>query len=88
MKSEKIAFVGTGIIGAGLAVNALVAGNTCILYDIADLDEARKRIRDIMDRMVEAEAFTREVADAAYERASFTNDMAEAVSEAVSETQA
>lgn len=82
MGTEKIAFIGTGIIGAGLAVNALVAGNDCILYDVADLNEAKHRIHNILQSMVDAEAFTQDVADEAYERASFTNDMAEAVKDA------
>jgi carnitine 3-dehydrogenase len=82
MASEKIAFIGTGIIGAGLAVNALVAENDCILYDVSELNEAKQRICNILQSMVEAEAFTQDVADAAYQRAIFTNDMEEAVSEA------
>ena len=80
MAADKIAFIGTGIIGAGLAVNALVAGNECILYDVSDLSAAKQRIQNILESMVEAEAFTQDVADAAYERAVFTNDMEEAVS--------
>lgn len=31
IEMSKIAFIGTGIIGAGLAVNALAAGNECTL---------------------------------------------------------
>lgn len=81
MRKEKIAFIGTGIIGAGLAVNALIAGNECILYDVADLNEAKQRIHNILQSMVEAEAFTQDVADEAYARASFTNDMGEAVAD-------
>ena len=38
---SKIAFIGTGIIGAGLAVNALAAGNECTLYDVVDLQTAK-----------------------------------------------
>ncbi len=82
MKTEKTAFIGTGIIGAGLAVNALVAGNDCILYDVADLNEAKQRIHHILQSMVEAGAYTQDVADEAYGRASFTNDMEEAVKDA------
>ena len=82
MEAEKIAFIGTGIIGAGLAVNALVAGNECILYDVADLNDAKHRIHNILQSMVDAEAFKQDVADEAYERATFTNDMEEAVKDA------
>ena len=76
---SKIAFIGTGIIGAGLAVNALAAGNECTLYDVVDLQTAKDRIKGIFDTMVEAGAYTQEKADEAYARASFTNDMKEAV---------
>ena len=80
---SKIAFIGTGIIGAGLAVNALAAGNECMLYDVVDLQTAKDRIKGIFDTMVEAGAYTQEKADEAYARASFTNDMKEAVEGAV-----
>ena len=80
---SKLAFIGTGIIGAGLAVNALAAGNACTLYDVVDLQLAKDRIKNILDTMVEAGAYTQEKADAAYARASFTNDLKEAVEGAV-----
>lgn len=80
---SKIAFIGTGIIGAGLAVNALAAGNECTLYDVVDLQTAKDRIKGIFDTMVEAGAYTQEKADEAYAHALFTNDMKEAVEGAV-----
>jgi carnitine 3-dehydrogenase len=83
MKTGKIAFIGTGIIGAGLAVNALVAGNECVLYDVANLEESKKRIYNILGSLVEAEAFDTDVAHEAYGRASFTNDLKKAVEGAV-----
>ena len=83
MKTDKIAFVGTGIIGAGLAVNALTAGYPCTLYDVADLQIVRNRMQEIFDSMVEAGAYDRETADAAYARAAFTNNLKEAVTDAV-----
>ena len=82
-KKEKMAFIGTGIIGAGLAVNALVVGYPCVLYDVADLKAPKERIRKILDSMVEAEAFSEETAAAALKRATFTNDLQEAVENAV-----
>ena len=83
IKMSKIAFIGTGIIGAGLAVNALAAGNECTLYDVVDLQTAKDRIKGIFDTMVEAGAYTQEKADAAYAKASFTNNLKEAVTDAV-----
>ena len=83
MKQGKIAFVGTGIIGAGLAVNALVSGCQAALYDVADLEVSRTRIKTILENMVDAGAFDQTTADAAYQRACFTNDLKEAVIDAV-----
>lgn len=76
---KKIALIGTGIIGAGLAVNALVAGNEVCLYDVVDLQIPKDRIKEIFDIMVEAGAFDQATADAAMARATYTNDLKEAV---------
>lgn len=75
---EKLAFIGTGIIGAGLAVNAMVAGFDAVLYDVADLQVAKDRVKGILDNMVDAGAFDAAAADAAFARATFTNDLKEA----------
>lgn len=78
MAKYRISFVGTGMIGGGLAVNALLAGQSVILYDVAPLDKVKAGIQNIMDIMVEAGATTKEAADAAMAAAEFTNDLAEA----------
>ncbi|MCI8991696.1 MAG: 3-hydroxyacyl-CoA dehydrogenase family protein [Eubacterium sp.] len=83
MRTGKVAFIGMGIIGAGLAVNALTAGNECVLYDVADLEASKTRLYNILGSMVEAEAFSADVAHEAYGRARFTNDLSEAVTDAV-----
>lgn len=83
MEKGKLAFVGTGIIGAGLAVNALIAGFEATLYDIADLQITKDRIRQILDTMVEAGAFGPEKAEEALANAHYTNDLREAVEGAV-----
>ena len=83
MEKGKLAFVGTGIIGAGLAVNALCAGYKATLYDVVDLQIAKDRIRGILDTLIEAGAFDQAKADEAYANASFTNDLKEAVEGAV-----
>lgn len=76
---KKVALIGTGIIGAGLAVNALLAGNEVCLYDVVDLQIPKNRIKGIFDVMVEAGAFDQATADAAMARATYTNDLKEAV---------
>ena len=77
MRTGKVAFIGMGIIGAGLAVNALTAGNECVLYDVADLEASKTRLYNILGSMVEAEAISADVAHEAYGRARFTNDLSE-----------
>ena len=47
MKTYKIAFAGTGIIGSGLAVNAILAGNKVSLYDVISVENVQKNIMDI-----------------------------------------
>lgn len=82
MKKEKLAFIGTGIIGAGLAVNAALRDYEVALYDVVPVDSAKERIRSILDTLVEAGACTKEASDAAYERCSFTNDLSVAIADA------
>lgn len=83
MKKEKLGFIGTGIIGAGLAVNAALKGYSVALYDVVPVDTAQERIRSILDTLIAADACTQEGADAAFAQCSFTNDLSEAVTDAV-----
>ncbi len=83
MEKNKLAFVGCGVIGAGLAVNAMLAGFPVALYDNGDLDVVKKSIREILDMFVENGAYTRQQADEAAARAVYTQDLAEAVKDAV-----
>lgn len=73
---KKIAFAGIGMIGAGLAVNAMLAGYETALYDIVD---ASSNVDTILDILVENGVCTREEADAARKRSYYTNDLEEAV---------
>lgn len=82
-QKKKIAFAGAGMIGAGLAVNALLHGYETALYDVCDLQIVEDRIRKIMDIMIGAEATTAELAGEALKRATYTNDLREAVEGAV-----
>ena len=83
MKKEKLAFIGTGIIGAGLAVNAALRDFDVTLYDVVPVDAAKERVCSILDTLVEAGACTKEASDAAYERCAFTNDLGAAVADVV-----
>lgn len=79
MTQYKIAFVGTGIIGGGLAVNAMLGGNQVVLYDVIVPEKVRENIQGIMDIMVNAGAATREEAEQAMSSAVFTDDLKKAV---------
>lgn len=75
----KIAFVGTGMIGAGLAVNAAVNGLEVALYDVAEPAAVQKTVRGILDILVEAGAVDAGRADEAFSAMTFTQELAEAV---------
>lgn len=77
---EKFAFVGSGMIGAGLAVNALLSGHPCTVYDVIPVEQIKKNVEKVMDMMVMAEAVSRSAADEGLALASCTGDLKEAVS--------
>ncbi len=83
MAKEKLAFIGTGMIGAGLAVNAMMNGHPTALYDMVDTEVVKARVAGIMDTLVEAGAYTREQTEAGLKNAMYTNDLIEAVKDAV-----
>lgn len=75
----KFTFVGTGMIGGGLAVNAALAGNDVTLYDVMETEKVQANIKGILDILVEAGATEQEKADAAFAAMKFTQDLGEAV---------
>lgn len=75
----KIAFVGTGMIGSGLAVNAALNGQEVALYDVADPAVVQKTVRQILDILMEAGAANAAQADKALAAMTFTQDLAQAV---------
>lgn len=79
MEKRRLAFVGCGLIGVGLAANSLLTGHPTSLYDTCDPQIIRKRISDIFDLFVEHGAYTREQTDAAAALALYTDDLSEAV---------
>jgi len=83
MEKQKLAFVGSGMIGAGLAVNALLSGFPCAIYDVVPVEQIEKTVKKVMDILVEAGATTRTAADAGLAGATYTNDLKAAVSGAV-----
>ena len=76
----KIAFVGTGMIGSGLAVNAALKGLDVVLYDVVDTEVVKDTVGKVLDILVEAGAIDAARADETIAAMGFTQDIAEAVS--------
>jgi carnitine 3-dehydrogenase len=76
----KITFVGAGMIGGGLAVNALLKGHEVALYHVTMPPRIKESVRHIMDILVKAEVTDKMKADLALQKAVFTNDIEVALS--------
>lgn len=79
MATYKAAYVGTGMIGIGLAANAAVSGFDVTLYDVVPVEKVKENFKKVLDILVEAGATTKEVADKAFENAKYSTDLKEAV---------
>lgn len=79
MGKVKATFCGTGMIGAGLAVNAILNDFDVTLYDVVNEEQIRKNINAVMNVMVEAGATTREDAEKKLGRVRVCTDLTEAV---------
>lgn len=79
MKKYKIAFAGTGMIGSGLAADAIIAGNEVSLYDVAPVEQVRENLEHIMSIMVDLGAVGKEDAGKLLSKVLITNDLKEAV---------
>lgn len=75
----KFAFVGTGMIGSGLAVNAAMRGQDVVLYDVVETEKVKGTVRKVLDILVEAGAMDQAKADETIANMGFTQDLAEAV---------
>ncbi|MCX6421879.1 MAG: 3-hydroxyacyl-CoA dehydrogenase family protein [Actinobacteria bacterium] len=80
----KIAVLGSGIMGSGIAQIAAMAGSEAYAYDVAaaSLTNAQEGIQRSLSRLVRAEKMTEAESQATFDRIRFTQDLAEAVSEA------
>ncbi len=79
MKTYKAAFIGTGMIGAGLAANAVLSGFDVTLYDVVPVETIQQNLKKILDILVEAGATTQANAQKHFANVKFTNDLKEAV---------
>lgn len=83
MSRKKIAIAGAGMIGVGIAVDAMLHGYQTAIYYYRDPKISEERTKNVMDKMVKAGAATREQADEALKLAVYTMDLKEAVDGAV-----
>ncbi|MCI8991952.1 MAG: 3-hydroxyacyl-CoA dehydrogenase family protein [Eubacterium sp.] len=79
MRKTKIAFVGSGMIGGGLAVNALLNDYPTVIYDVAEPEKVEKTIQNVVQIMVSAGAFSEERGNELLKNASYTDDLKEAI---------
>ncbi|MDO9407705.1 3-hydroxyacyl-CoA dehydrogenase family protein [Patulibacter sp.] len=77
----KVAVLGAGIMGNGIAQLAVMAGDEAVAYDVAapQLDRAGAAVEKSLARFVKSGRRTQEQADADRARLTFTTDLAEAV---------
>lgn len=82
MDNKKIACIGSGIIGAGLAVNAILNDYQVVIQDIADEKKVRQRICDVLSIMQEIGLCTAERKEKALADLLVTASVEEAVKDA------
>lgn len=76
---KKAAFIGSGMIGSGLAVNAMMHGYETWLQTRSQVDKVKGRVAHIFDVMVENGICTREEADGYAKLATYTTSVEDAV---------
>ena len=81
MEVERIAVVGAGTMGAGIAQSAAVGGFTVALREVNEgrLSAARQELEHRLGREAQKERLSRDEADAALGRISYFTDLAECV---------
>lgn len=78
MTIKTLAIIGSGTMGGGIAMGAVMAGIRTLLIDTNDaaLDSARARTRKFLDRRRDKGALSAEQAEAAFARLETSQDMA------------
>ena len=79
MTIDRLAVIGAGFMGSGIAEAAAAAGVEVTLYEPeqAPLERSRQRLRDSVARAVEGGKRSQEEADALVSRISYTSSLAE-----------
>lgn len=80
MKIQKVAIIGAGTMGRGIAYSAAASGLSVILQDISDssLEEARAYHKKEFDRAVRKELLTQKDADRYFDAIEYTTEIKEA----------
>lgn len=76
-KDSKIAVIGSGSMGTGIAQVAAMSGHTVCLFDNSGeaLERASTKLKKILDRQVEKERMTQKEADNAYGKISYGSNL-------------
>ncbi|MCA0171870.1 3-hydroxyacyl-CoA dehydrogenase family protein [Bacillus sp. RAR_GA_16] len=74
---QKIAVIGAGTMGRGIAYSAAAAGLSVILQDVseASLDKSQSYLKTQFDRSVSKEMLSKELAEKRYEEIEFTTQL-------------
>lgn len=72
-------FAGSGLIGCGLAANALCHHQDVTLYDIRDADQVKDNLKNVLEKLVVAGVIKREESGVLLEKAYITHDLEEAL---------
>lgn len=78
MSKGKIAFIGSGMIGTGLAINFLTHGYDTALQTRRQVDLARQRIKEMLATLVENNVISQKESDEAFTRCTITTSIEDA----------
>ncbi|MFP3440890.1 3-hydroxyacyl-CoA dehydrogenase NAD-binding domain-containing protein, partial [Pantoea sp. SIMBA_133] len=80
MSIQKIAVIGAGTMGRGIAYSAAAAGLSVILQDVseASLEKSKSYLQTQFDRSVSKELLSKELADERFREINYTTELSEA----------
>ena len=80
MSIQKIAVIGAGTMGRGIAYSAAAAGLSVILQDVseASLDKSKSYLKTQFDRSVSKELLSKELAEERFREINYTTELSEA----------
>ncbi len=84
---SKVAIVGAGTMGSGIALSVAQSGCNVVMFDVNDavLLKASKTILHNLNKLVEKKKISREMADDVFERITFTTAMNDCVADVIIE---